>query len=201
MAAALLCKIGIHTHDIEQCLIFYDSDDVPLGYTLEALGMDDGARVAVADHGGTAGIKPLVDTVQALHSATTIDSMAAALEQAAQMGDSGLERMMDAVARTRSRLEDEAAMAAVKNDKERPEIKAKLGAANDIASLEAGLADARRVGGLEAEIAAAEQKLNQKEQIAANSRVQQQISRYLYHIIIVIISILWLTGITHHHHH
>ena len=115
MAAALLCKIGIHTDlDIEQCLIFYDSDDVPLGYTLEALGMDDGARVAVADHGGTAGIKPLVDTVQALHSATTIDSMAAALEQAAQMGDSGLERMMDAVARTRSRLEDEAAMAAVK---------------------------------------------------------------------------------------
>jgi len=114
MAAALLCKIGIHTDlDIEQCLIFYDSDDVPLGYTLEALGMDDGARVAVADHGGTAGIKPLVDTVQALHSATTIDSMAAALEQAAQMGDSGLERMMDAVARTRSRLEDEAAMAAV----------------------------------------------------------------------------------------
>ena len=114
MAAALLCKIGIHTDlDIEQCLIFYDSDDVPLGYTLEALGMDDGARVAVADHGGTAGIKPLVDTVQALHSATTIDSMAAAWEQAAQMGDSGLERMMDAVARTRSRLEDEAAMAAV----------------------------------------------------------------------------------------
>ena len=115
MAAALLCKIGIHTDlDIEQCLIFYDSDDVPLGYTLEALGMDDGARVAVAVHGGTAGIKPLVDTVQALHSATTIDSMAAAWEQAAQMGDSGLERMMDAVARTRSRLEDEAAMAAVK---------------------------------------------------------------------------------------
>ena len=115
MAAALLCKIGIHTDlDIEQCLIFYDSDDVPLGYTLEALGMDDGARVAVADHGGTAGIKPLVDTVQALHSATTIDSMAAAWEQAAQMGDSGLERMMDAVARTRSRLEDEAAMAAVR---------------------------------------------------------------------------------------
>jgi hypothetical protein len=115
MAAALLCKIGIHTDlDIEQCLIFYDSDDVPLGYTLEALGMDDGARVAVAVHGGTTGIRPLVDAVQALHSATTIDSMAAALEQAAQMGDSGLERMMDAVARTRSSLEDEAAMAAVK---------------------------------------------------------------------------------------
>ena len=55
---------------------------------------------------------------------------------------------------------DEAAAARAAFEKERPMIKAQLEAADNIASLQAGLAEARRVGGLDAEIAAAEDKLS-----------------------------------------
>ena len=97
MAAVLVCKIVPHTDlGIEQCCLFYGSEEVRLGETLKELGMENGARVEVTDQGGT-DIKALVDTVHALHSATTMDSIGAALGQATEMGYVALEGMMDAV--------------------------------------------------------------------------------------------------------
>ena len=113
MAAALVCKIGIHSDlDIERCCLFYGSDEILLGETLEELGIENGARVEVMDHGDT-NIKALVDTVHALHCATTMDSIGAALGQAAELGYAALESMMDAVASRGRALQIREAVAAL----------------------------------------------------------------------------------------
>ena len=113
MVAALVCKIAIHTDlDIEQCCVVHGDEEIPLDETLEVLGIENGARLEVTDQGST-DIQALVDTVRALHSATTMESIDAALGQATKMGYAALDSMMNVVRSRRRALQIGVAEAAL----------------------------------------------------------------------------------------